>query len=313
MKKTFLLFAACLLSTATWAQTAQIGNPNAEDIKAVLTTQESGPMQNDNKDTEPVSLLCIPTVFGRFGNAFGLENTFMWYVCDRTTLAIRGEGDMPDFDHYVDPNGNPELFTPWYSQIERTITRLVIQEGIKRIGRYTVPFSLSLEEISLPNSLESLQGSFTNCLALKEVILPEGLRMIGNATFLNCPALSQITIPSTVTHIGDFALGKCSALRSITIKNSVPPMLGRDVFAELDPTLCTLMVPVGSKAAYEAEEVWNLFNIVEGSVSLNYVENAEKTLVSYYNIMGQKLSKEPESGLYILLYDDGTTEKRLKK
>ncbi|MDR0871964.1 MAG: leucine-rich repeat domain-containing protein [Prevotellaceae bacterium] len=34
--------------------------------------------------------------------------------------------------------------------------------------------------------------------------------------------------------------------------------------------------------------------------------------VAYYNILGQKMPKEPEHGLYIILYDNGKTEKVLK-
>ncbi len=38
----------------------------------------------------------------------------------------------------------------------------------------------------------------------------------------------------------------------------------------------------------------------------------EKTIVGYYNIMGAKLKYEPQSGVYIILYNNGTTEKRIK-
>jgi uncharacterized protein (TIGR02145 family) len=35
----------------------------------------------------------------------------------------------------------------------------------------------------------------------------------------------------------------------------------------------------------------------------------EKIIIGYFNILGQKLPKEPTNGLYIILYDDGTTKK----
>ncbi|MDR1680157.1 MAG: hypothetical protein LBR81_10360, partial [Prevotellaceae bacterium] len=40
-----------------------------------------------------------------------------------------------------------------------------------------------------------------------------------------------------------------------------------------------------------------------------------KKAIGYYSITGQQLSKdkEPESGLYIIKYDNGTAEKRMKK
>ncbi len=38
----------------------------------------------------------------------------------------------------------------------------------------------------------------------------------------------------------------------------------------------------------------------------------EVTVIGYYSITGIKLSSEPQSGFYIVVYDDGTAEKRMK-
>ena len=39
----------------------------------------------------------------------------------------------------------------------------------------------------------------------------------------------------------------------------------------------------------------------------------EKTVLGYYNILGKKLLQEPESGIYIILYENGKTEKIIKQ
>jgi len=39
----------------------------------------------------------------------------------------------------------------------------------------------------------------------------------------------------------------------------------------------------------------------------------EKTPVAYYSIMGVQLQKEPQSGIYIIVYDNGTKEKIMRK
>ena len=38
----------------------------------------------------------------------------------------------------------------------------------------------------------------------------------------------------------------------------------------------------------------------------------QKNITGYYSILGEKLPKEPASGFYIILYDNGTSEKRIK-
>jgi len=44
----------------------------------------------------------------------------------------------------------------------------------------------------------------------------------------------------------------------------------------------------------------------------NIPAKKEENILGYYNIMGQKLTKEPASGIYIILYDNRTTEKRVQ-
>ena len=52
--------------------------------------------------------------------------------------------------------------------------------------------------------------------------------------------------------------------------------------------------------------------VVGASVAINSPASETARVVGYYSIMGQKLSQEPQSGLYIILYDNGKTEKRMR-
>ncbi|MDR1729803.1 MAG: hypothetical protein LBR52_03985, partial [Prevotellaceae bacterium] len=36
-------------------------------------------------------------------------------------------------------------------------------------------------------------------------------------------------------------------------------------------------------------------------------------ITGYYSVLGVKLPEEPESGIYIITYEDGTAEKKVKK
>jgi len=48
-------------------------------------------------------------------------------------------------------------------------------------------------------------------------------------------------------------------------------------------------------------------------MSNNYtILEVEKKIIGYYNFSGQKLDREPESGLYIILYDNNTSKKVIK-
>ena len=60
------------------------------------------------------------------------------------------------------------------------------------------------------------------------VVIPDGVREIGDYAFSDCRSLTNITIPDSVTEIGRSAFGGCSILTSITIPENVE--LGSDVF-----------------------------------------------------------------------------------
>lgn len=51
---------------------------------------------------------------------------------------------------------------------------------------------------------------------LKEVVLPDGLKTIGNSAFAMCKALNKLDVPSTVTMLGRWIL-EGSSLLSFTI------------------------------------------------------------------------------------------------
>jgi len=56
-----------------------------------------------------------------------------------------------------------------------------------------------------------------------------------------------------------------------------------------------------------------LFTGLKQDQSSNYtILEAEKKIIGYYNFSGQKLEREPESGLYIILYDNGTSKKVIR-
>jgi len=98
--------------------------------------------------------------------------------------------------------------------------------------------------------------------------IPNSVITIANYSFYDCTGLTSVTIPRSVTKIGNYAFYDCTGLTSVTCYAVKPPTLGVSqdgniyTFDNVNLPNCILYVPTGSKALYEAAEVWKDFGSI---------------------------------------------------
>ena len=195
------------------------------------------------------------------------------------------------------------------------LTSITIPNSVTSIGNSAFYGCTSLTSIDIPNSVTSIgKYAFDGCTGLTSIDIPNSVIYIGREAFFLCTGLTSITIPESVTSIGNWAFEYCTGLTSITVLRTDPEAYNceRDAFDNVPTSTCTLHVPKGSKEAYKAIEPWNRFaNIVEEedltaiqSLTLSPSEAGE----SYYNLQGQRIA-EPQKGIVIVRYSDGTSRK----
>ena len=109
-----------------------------------------------------------------------------WTLSKDGVLAIEGTGIMLEFTTNA---------APW-SAYKTQITKVVIGEGVTKVGKC----------------------SFYECSALTEVVLPSTLTAIGKYAFYGCKGLTEITIPDSVDTIGDYAFRK-SGITAVIFEN----------------------------------------------------------------------------------------------
>lgn len=80
------------------------------------------------------------------------------------------------------PKGNTIEICPKAFQSCIGLESLIIEEGVKVIGKYAFADCINLEVVLLPNSLEVIEeGAFLNCAALKNVAIPKGVKICEKA------------------------------------------------------------------------------------------------------------------------------------
>ena len=101
------------------------------------------------------------------------------------------------------------------------LKNVTITEGVKSISGYTFNNCLSLTEITLPSSLTSIGSYAFSGSSFISILIPEGVKYIGERAFDGCSSLTSIVISKGVTSIGEYAFNSCSNLTRIVISEGI--------------------------------------------------------------------------------------------
>lgn len=101
-------------------------------------------------------------------------------------LTISGTGPMSDYESYSNQ--------PWVGRRSQ-IKKIVLEEGITRIGDYSFMYCSSATDFELPSTLESIGRNVFWNTAATSIELPQNIKSIGYFSFM-CSSIEKITFPS---------------------------------------------------------------------------------------------------------------------
>ncbi len=129
----------------------------------------------------------------------------------------------------------------WYIG-EGTITKVIIPEGVEKIGSYAFANLTALEEIVLPSTMNAIEyGAFYGCTSLKTITFSgeNNLQIINQNAFENCALEGTIDLSAAcvisnyafagnqklegvitsdeLLSVGDYAFAGCKKLKDVTI------------------------------------------------------------------------------------------------
>lgn len=112
-------------------------------------------------------------------------------------LTVSGKGRLSEFYPCTLKESHewgcyPELF-----EENHTVKKLIIGEGITHVYNCFNDMVM-LEEVTLPESLQSATYSFIGCTKLKELTIPKNLKNIHGFSFDQCVALEKLTLQGAI-------------------------------------------------------------------------------------------------------------------
>ncbi len=114
------------------------------------------------------------------------------------------------------------LTSKYEPEIYKEITKVILPEGLTKIGFSAFYRMSGLVNITIPTTVTEISSSaFAGCVSLRELYIPEGVTKIGGEAFSDMVSLKSISIPSTLTELGFYAFKGCQSLSSVKLPDKI--------------------------------------------------------------------------------------------
>ena len=134
------------------------------------------------------------------------------------------------------------------------------------LSDYCFSDCINLKEVILPKEFLGFGGGcFSGCSSLKDIKIPESVAYIPSNCFQNCTSLESLTLPASIVELGTTVIWGCNNLKTVISYVQEPFNTRYSLWTHFDYSTgnttypSTLYVPYGTKASYEMISEWNQF------------------------------------------------------
>ena len=181
-----------------------------------------------------------------------------WKLDSTGTLTISGTGEMYDYRTPISANlWSGSKMVPWMRDYNGLIKRIVVEEGITKIGDGTFVWAGAepdnnvvgeVESITLPSTLKSIGYEAFFMVACPYLYIPDRVETIHGEAFMaakiaeisvgtanitkqafTSSGVSKVILRNGVTTIGEYAFDGCKNLKELTFPQSLK-IIGRSAF-----------------------------------------------------------------------------------
>ena len=167
------------------------------------------------------------------------------YDTETCTMTLTGNGTTGDLGYFSILIGNVSL--------SDLVTKIVIGEGITRIGAWNFAWCGKVTEIVFPSTLQEIgYSAFKGCVAMPAIVVPDNVVVVEDDAFCDWDGATSLHIGKSLSKFGTVAFAACDGLRSIRVDPENPWFETRGlngIFKPGNDTLfmgiCTTVIPEG--------------------------------------------------------------------
>jgi len=152
----------------------------------------------------------------------GLYNTKNELLANWNKLVDAGLDITHDYDEYRERTHNRacDVFQFYCEPPEKY--KLIIPEGIERIGDYVFFNCTRLLEVNIPDSVKTIgKGAFRSCESINSIEFSDNIKEIKAEIFHNCCSLKNIKLSNSLTKIPDHCFSYCIGLKEIKLPKNI--------------------------------------------------------------------------------------------
>ncbi|MGL5522063.1 MAG: leucine-rich repeat protein, partial [Metamycoplasmataceae bacterium] len=142
----------------------------------------------------------------------------------------------------------------------KTIKEVILPPNLLTIGNSSFSNCLALTSIIIPNKVTSIESSAFSSSGLASITIPDSVVTIGSSAFSNCSNLANVTLPKTLKLISSSLFSNCKVLTAIVIPDTVTA-IEASAFSSSGLTSITFpdsVVTIGSSAFSNCSNLANV-------------------------------------------------------
>jgi len=182
-------------------------------------------------------------------------------VPDGTREAFKASSNWSSF--VIREANDPEpviakVGTLWYYTTSASTAMVIATQDDAYSGDIVIPATVEIEGTSYQVT-EIAESAFAWNENITTVVIEDGITTIPNYAFNYCTQLSEVTLPAIITFIAEEAFVECYSLTKVVVPFTDPYQCDGIAFANTYGDLPTIVVPDGTKTAFQESDTWGQY------------------------------------------------------